>query len=178
MLPPLADPFGTQVLQQGIELLAAEAVGVGIGGVTKGEDPIAEPAKIGAVGLEPGIKGLRVVGNVALAVGRDAEEVAAGWFEGVGGEIVHRHHLGRRASGLENVGDLVGDQLGRSGHGADKDFDVMGHAGDTMLLWRARLMQYSAAAERCKAECGFPLDNGRGRRCAGDHFRGRGRGSR
>src|SRR6266852_2421894 len=125
----LADAPRAQRLQQRVEALAAEAEGLRIGAVAEADDAVAHPRQIRLRPLEVGEEGLRIVGHVALAVGRGAYQESAVAGEDRRVEPVHGNDRGGDAARLQGIGHLVGDELRRAGHGADQDGQALLHAG-------------------------------------------------
>ena len=74
------------------------------------------------------ISALRVVGHIAVAVGRRANEEGATVLKDAGIQSVH--DLDRRlvAGRFQRLLNLLSDHLGGAGHGAHQDRDVYGHA--------------------------------------------------
>src|SRR5579883_2337119 len=121
VLQHLADALGVERGERLVEALAAMAEGLRIGAVAERQHAVAHAAQVGAALLEILVEPHRVVGHVALAVGRGADEIGAAGLDGAGVEAVHRPDLDLVALRLEGVADLLGDQLRGPRHGADEN---------------------------------------------------------
>src|SRR5436190_6583452 len=107
-----------------VETPAAETVGADMRAVAERKHAVMHVRQRLAARAEIGVEGLGVVGHVALAVGRRADEEYAGSLEHAPIERIHEYNVD--ADLRVGVGelDLLRDQLRGTGHRADQDIDV------------------------------------------------------
>src|SRR5262249_19987103 len=86
----LADTPRAELGEQLVEALAAEIEGLGVGAIAQPEHAVAHVREIGALGLQVLVQRACVIGHVALAVGRGADEEHALALENRAVELVHQ----------------------------------------------------------------------------------------
>src|SRR5688572_2629385 len=118
---PFADAPCAEVGKDLVEPLATEVEGLGVGAVAKSKDAVANARQVRPRALQVLIKRPRVVGDVALAVSRSADEENAVAAEDAAVEAVHHQRRDLGLAVVERELHLLRAELRRAGHRADQD---------------------------------------------------------
>src|SRR6185295_9251851 len=147
VLHHLADAPRPTRRQRFVETPAAETVGPDVRTVAERKHAVMHVRQRLAARGEIGVEGPGVVGDVALAVGRRADEEYAGPLEYAPIERIHE----RDVDACLRVGvgelDFLRDQLRGTGHRADQDIDVQHRSRLVLGLVMRAVMNYSTYLE-------------------------------
>src|SRR5579863_516354 len=119
---------GPEFGEQLIEALSALAESVLVRCVSECNQTVGDVAEIWFLRFQAADQFLRVVGHVAISVGRGANQERAAALKNTGVKVIHHLDLGLVARRLQRLLDLMSDHVGSSGHGANQDRDVYRHA--------------------------------------------------
>ena len=124
---------GAKFVQQVVELLAAMVERIEIGAVTQTDHAIGLARQIRSFGFQVVEQRACIVGDIALAIGRRANQKCAGAFEHIGKQIVHDQHVNHVPLGGKCCLDVGRDHFGGASHGSDENGNGLAHE---TLQWR------------------------------------------
>ena len=143
-----AGAFGAEFGQQLVKANAAMAVSIFVGAIAERDHSVGHAGQVRLLSFQTAEQCLRVVGHIALAVGRGANQEGAAALKDAGVEAIH-HPDGRlMASRFQRLLHLLRHHLGRAGHGAHQDRDarrpMLCRPSPQALLY-VRLRKYNAS---------------------------------
>src|SRR5215471_11577386 len=123
----VADAARAELREDRVEAPAPVAEGLCVGAIAERDDPVLHAGEVRTPALQRRVEMLRVVRDVALPVGRGADQEQAAWREHARVQAVHWLDLHLRFGTVERELDFLRDELRRAGHGADEDGQLERH---------------------------------------------------